>query len=229
MKKEEIHLDDWRRILFGQAPAEFLLEALVRTLIIYVAMLIVLRLLGKRMNGQITITELAVIITLGAIVALPMQSPDRGILPGIVLLLVIMLLQRGVTGWGVRNARVEKIIQGEMSMLVRDGVLQLDALKDARISQDQLFAQLRDKAVEHLGQVERVYLEGCGVFSVFRREHPVPGLSVLPTLDAVARQQQPAADNKRACCQCGNTVTLTHHAPQTCPVCQSTRWTKAIA
>jgi uncharacterized membrane protein YcaP (DUF421 family) len=186
MKKEEIHLDDWRRILFGQAPAEFLLEALMRTLIIYVAMLIVLRLLGKRMNGQITITELAVIITLGAIVALPMQVPDRGILPGIVLLVVVMLLQRGVTGWGVRNPRVEKIIQGEMSLLVRDGVLQLNALKDARILRDQLFAQLRDKAIEHLGQVERVYLEGCGVFSVFRREQPVPGLSVLPTLDAAA-------------------------------------------
>jgi len=228
MKKEEIHLDDWRRILFGQAPAEFLLETFVRTVIIYAVMLVVLRLLGKRMNGQLTITEMAVIITLGAIVALPMQSPDRGILPGIVLLVAVLLLQRGVTGLGVRSSRAEKIIQGGMSMLVRDGVMQLDALKESRVTQDQLFAQLREKEIEHLGQVERVYLEGCGIFSILQRDQPVPGLSVLPIRDPEARQQQHATDGKRACCQCGNTVSEIHHAPQTCPVCQSTRWTKAI-
>lgn len=45
MKKEEIRLEDWERILFGLAPREFLLETLIRSLLIYGVLLIILRLL----------------------------------------------------------------------------------------------------------------------------------------------------------------------------------------
>lgn len=67
MKKEEIHLYDIRRILFGDSPPEILLEVMMRSFILYVALMIVVRLLGKRTNSILTITERAVFITLGAI------------------------------------------------------------------------------------------------------------------------------------------------------------------
>ena len=51
MKKEEIEPWDWPRILFGQAPPEFLVEVLMRTLIVYLALQVVVRLMGKRMGG----------------------------------------------------------------------------------------------------------------------------------------------------------------------------------
>jgi hypothetical protein len=66
MKKYEIHLADWQRMLFGQSPPVFLLEVLIRTIIIYVFLLFVLRWLGKRMSGQLTILEMAVMLTLGS-------------------------------------------------------------------------------------------------------------------------------------------------------------------
>jgi len=78
MKKEEIHLYDIKRILLGQAPVEFMLEVLIRTVITYIALLFLLKLLGKRMDGQVTIIEMSVMITLGAIVSVAMQLPDRG-------------------------------------------------------------------------------------------------------------------------------------------------------
>jgi hypothetical protein len=58
MKKEDIHLGDWARILFGEAPPIFLLEVFIRTLIVYVFLLYILRWLAKRMSGQLTIMEL---------------------------------------------------------------------------------------------------------------------------------------------------------------------------
>src|SRR5947209_8437399 len=97
MKKEEIHLYDIKRILLRQAPAAFLLETLLRTLIVYIGLLFIIRLLGKRMAGQLTITEMAVILTLGAIVSPPMQMPDHGIVMGLFILAGIALLQRGLT------------------------------------------------------------------------------------------------------------------------------------
>ncbi|MDX3916076.1 MULTISPECIES: DUF421 domain-containing protein [Olivibacter] len=96
MKKEEIKLTDIQRILFGETPAAFMLEVFIRTIIIYLALLLVLKLLGKRMTGQLTIAEMAVMITMGAIVAVPMQIPDRGIVQGIIILLLAVAFLRGL-------------------------------------------------------------------------------------------------------------------------------------
>src|SRR5687767_8208554 len=103
MKKEEINLWDIERLLFGRAPPEFLLEVFIRALIVYLATLVVVRLLGKRMSGQLTITEMAVMITLGAIISVPMQLPDRGILPGLLALLCALAFQRGINWLGFKN------------------------------------------------------------------------------------------------------------------------------
>jgi len=60
MKKEDIFLDDWQRILTGEAPTIFMAEVLLRTVVIYLMLLIILRLREKRMTGQLTISEMAV-------------------------------------------------------------------------------------------------------------------------------------------------------------------------
>jgi hypothetical protein len=125
MKKEEINLWDIKRILFGNAPPEFLVEVFIRALIIYIAAIIVMRLMGKRMNGQLTILELAVIVTMGAILAVPMQIPDRGILQGFVCLLCFLFFLRGINWLAFRNTKFEKVLQGEVSTVIKDGVIQL--------------------------------------------------------------------------------------------------------
>jgi uncharacterized membrane protein YcaP (DUF421 family) len=70
-------------------------EVFIRTLIIYVFLLFVLRWLGKRMSGQLAIMELSVMLTLGAIAAASMQLPDHGILEGFLLLLCALLSAQG--------------------------------------------------------------------------------------------------------------------------------------
>jgi uncharacterized membrane protein YcaP (DUF421 family) len=107
MKKEDIHLGDIARIFFGEAPPIFLLEVFVRTLIVYIFLLYILRWLGKRMSGQLTIMELSVMLTLGAIVSASMQMPDHGILEGFLLLLCALGFQRGISYLGVRSAKFE--------------------------------------------------------------------------------------------------------------------------
>src|SRR5690606_25427884 len=109
--------------LFGEAPYIFLLEVLLRTLIIYLVFIIIIRFLGKRMAGQLTITELAVMLTLGAIIAPAMQAPEIGILLGIFVLVCVYLFQQGLTLLTFKNNKIEVLTQGKAVPLVQDGIL----------------------------------------------------------------------------------------------------------
>jgi uncharacterized membrane protein YcaP (DUF421 family) len=230
MKKEDIRLDDLKRILFGQTPPEFLLEVLLRTLIVYVFLMIAIRILGKRTNGELTITETAIILMLGAVVSVPIQMPDKGILQGILVLFCIVGFQRGLTWINLKNPRVEKVTQGDMSLLVKDGILQLDVLQKARITRQQVFAVARSKNIYNLGKVKRLYLEGCGTFSLYVQddETAIAGLPVYPPDDKsiLDTQRYITENDTKACCNCGSV--LKQAEAKGCPVCNSENWTNAI-
>src|SRR4051812_36575353 len=108
MDKDDIKLSDWHRILFGNAPVEFMAEVAVRTIIMFLLLLICVKLMGKRMAGKLTINELAVMLTLGAIVSVPMQIPERGILLGVLTLFCAYTFQRGYNWLAVKYHRMEK-------------------------------------------------------------------------------------------------------------------------
>ncbi|MCZ4501113.1 MAG: hypothetical protein JWQ74_3670, partial [Marmoricola sp.] len=158
MKKEDIDPLDWHRILFGEAPVEFLVEVFVRTFIIYMALLIIVRLMGKRMSGQLTISELSLMVTMGAIVAPAMQIPQLGVLLGIMILVCALIFQRTLYHFESKSQKFEEISQGTVSTLVENGIIQLDSMDEAKISKQQLFTALRNKNVFNLGEVSRVYM-----------------------------------------------------------------------
>jgi uncharacterized membrane protein YcaP (DUF421 family) len=227
MKPEEIHLGDIKRILFGQMPPEFMVEVAIRTLLIYIILLLTVRLLGKRMSGQITLVELAVMITLGAIVSPVMQLPDRGIVFGVIVLAVALVFQRGINLWGFRNERVEKITQGEMSLLVKDGTMVLEEMEKTQITKQQLFSLIREKKIPNLGRVKRAYMEACGILSVYQTDEVRPGLPVFPSSDpAIKEILEPSEDHIMACCNCGH-VQEARSEDTACEVCNSAEWTEA--
>jgi len=222
MKKEEIHLYDIRRILFGDSPPEILLEVMMRSFILYVALMIVVRLLGKRTNSILTITERAVFITLGAIVAMPMHGPKHGILIGIVVLLTVLVLQRSFTRSFFISLKWENKMQGTVSILVKNSVLNIKQMERLMISRQQLFELLREREIRHLGQVKRAYIEASGTISVYQNEPPKPGLSIFPVDDIekiIAKEEK-----SRTCTWCGTVLLST--SPGKCPECQHEHWVK---
>jgi len=179
--------------------------------------------LGKRMSGQVTNLELGVMLTLGAIVSVPMQSAETGIVPGLVLLCWVVLMQRSSSSLEASSLSAARILIGKDSLLVRDGVLLPRELEHAHLSQQQLFSVLRAQHVRHLGEVERVYLEACGAFSVLRRAKPVAGLSVLPSAAATSGPR-PGPD--LVCSYCGQIAPNQPGADPRCGNCQHAAWTK---
>lgn len=228
MDKEDIKLGDWHRILIGDNPWGFTIEVLFRTIIIYVCLVVVMRLLGKRMNAQLTIMDLAVMLTLGAIASVPMQAFDRGILPGIILLISILLLHQGITIIINKKRNVEVLTQGDISLLIKNGVLDHGKLKALRISKDQLFSVLRYKGVRHLGQVKRLYSEADGHFSLFKLEESIPGLSVFPRTEDALPPPGKKVEDHYACAYCGNVIETKDAEGETCANCENRDWVLAL-
>jgi uncharacterized membrane protein YcaP (DUF421 family) len=228
MKKEEIFFGDWKRLLLGQAPVEFLSEALVRTGLMYVVLMIVLRIFGKRLNVRLTITELAILFTLGSIVSGPMQVPDRGLVIGTILLLIPLLLLRGVNWLAFHYRKVEILTQGTGSTFVKNGILQLDEMRKAGYSRDQVLGLLRMKEIRHLGQVKRAYLEAHGPVSVFKEKEAKPGLSILPEEDKKYHQHESTEQGVYACVNCGTLIREKRPA-SACTNCRQHKWEPAVS
>lgn len=219
-------MDALQRLLVGKDAFGFLAEVAVRTIIVYLVLMVIVRLLGKRMSGQLSNLELAVMMTLGAAVSPPMQISERGLLPAVLQLGVLLCCQRAIAALTAKSAPAERTVFGRGSTLVQDGRLLLPAMKDARICHEQLFSQLRTKGIRHLGQVRRVYLEVSGTFSIVRAPEARPGLAIVPVLDEAMSRDLPEAD-VCACDYCGNVEERPNERP--CEWCGSRSWKPAVA
>lgn len=92
MQKSEIEISDWKRIVIGEAPPEFFIEIIIRTFFIYLVFMAAMRLMGNRMSGQLNRVERISLITLGVGVATPMQAPERGLIPTIIIAGIVLLV-----------------------------------------------------------------------------------------------------------------------------------------
>jgi uncharacterized membrane protein YcaP (DUF421 family) len=227
MKKEDIIFSDWHRWLFGMAPPSFTGEVALRAIILFAVMLCIIRWLGRRMKGQLSIAELAVILTLGAIIAGALQIPNVGVLPSIVVLLAVLGMHRLSNWLAFKYRPVELLQQGDLALLVRDGRLELAEMHRHALSQEQLFGMLRNENIRQLGELRRVYLEANGRLSFYKLPQPQPGLTVLPRADAPPAATAGPAYNRLVCGTCGHTATATDHAGTHCMRCDAANWVPA--
>ena len=229
MKPEDIKLSDLSRIILGEVPWTFLIEALLRMAVLYALLVVAMRLMGKRMASQATRNELAALVSLAAAIGPAVQAPDRGLLPPIIIAAVVIGVQRAVAVGTFKSAVFERKTQGDVSTLVADGELDLGAMRGAVLSRERVFAHLRCNAIDNLGRVERVYLETNGSFSIIKFDERRPGLSLLPAWDKDVLDEQPRAHGKVACAQCGRVddERLAGDAAR-CKRCGSVEWHPAV-
>lgn len=172
---------EFDRIFFGDLTFELVLEIVLRTSVMYLYTLGLIRVLGKRGLGQLSPFELVIIVALGSAVGDPMFYADVPVVHGIIVITAVVALERTLVKLTERHKRIERMIESVPVLLVQDGVLLADALDLEDLSQSEVFMGLRDKGIEFLGEVKRAYLEPSGHISVFREESPAEkGVSILP-------------------------------------------------
>lgn len=220
-------MDFMQRLLIGDGPWAFLVEVIPRAAIMYAMLLVAMRMMGKRLAAQMSIIELAVILMLGAAIGVPIQVSSQGILPAAIVLVTVAVLQRLSAQAGLRWPKFGVVEQGGVTILVKDGCIQLDALKRSLISREMLASELRGANVAHLGQLRRVYLEASGVISIVWKKDPPPGLTVRPDMDE-SLLDAIGADGYFSCWNCGLTVKCRDGPGERCEACGSERWESAV-
>lgn len=227
---------DLYRIFVGDHPPVFLLEILFRTTVLYLYVLLVLRLIGKRGMGQLSPFEFTIIIALGSAVGDPMFYPEVPLLHGLVVVTAVVALTRAVTFLSNRSEEVEKFLEGQPCRVVSDGELRLDAIDSERISREELFMLLREKGVSQLGQVRQAFLEPSGAVSAFRvtDERCRRGLPIIPPYDEptppdglTVRGPERQGGIAYACWKCGHVVDAVLDPAQGCTACGGDDWTPA--
>lgn len=199
---------DWKRILFGDQPPLFYLEILFRTGVIYVYTFVLLRWLGSRTIGQLSTIEFLLVIALGSAVGDAMFYPDVPLAHALLVITAVVLANKALDLCIDRSAGADRIVNGVPVEAIRNGVVSRGFLAADTLSRNELFQQLRERGISQLGEVEHAYLETDGGLTIFRAEHPRPGLPIVPPWEVLPRQEfraPDAAGRLLSCTQCGCT------------------------
>lgn len=147
---------------------ETLIRQSMNAVLYYAALVLILRLAGKRLAGQTTTFDLVILIQLA--VVLQTTLLEQGIANAVVFLLTVLVVHRVVAQACARSAWLRKILRGEPRPLIAQGVVLEDALKDEGMSRAELLAGLRKLGFASPEEVELAVLEETGHISAVRLE-----------------------------------------------------------
>jgi len=147
-------------------------EYVLRSVVVYVVLLGMIRLSGKRTMGQFTPFDVLLIVLLGNAVQNALLGSDTSLVGGLLLAAVLISLN-WTTGWlASRSHRIERLIEGVPVILARDGQLFEDVLRRELVSRNDFEEALRQAGELGLGDVKIAILETDGRISVVPRDLP---------------------------------------------------------
>jgi len=217
------------KLLLGEQEWTFAPEIILRTLIMYLIVLLSLRTLGKRGVKQLSVFEMVVIISLGSAAGDPMFYKEVGILSALIVFIVVVIAYKFTAYLVGKSEKIENILEGTCTCLIEHGMFSIQNFKKESMAQDEFFSELRLKSISHLGQVELAIIETSGSISLFYYpdDKIKYGLPILPSL-----YEQKVVEIKYkdyySCSFCGNTQLLAAQSKHECERCTRKIWVKSI-
>jgi uncharacterized membrane protein YcaP (DUF421 family) len=144
-------------------------EFIVRASVVYLAVMALLRMGGKRQVGQMGMAQLVALLLISNAVQNAMNGNDASITGGIILASVIMIWSFAFEVVTSRSKRWENLIQGRPRILIRNGKLIPDALRREHLSVSELRTALRKQGVHELNLIDHAILESDGFISIRRK------------------------------------------------------------
>lgn len=142
---------------------------LIRTLIIYAALIIIMRFMGKRQLGELEIADLVTTLLISEIASLPLTDPDVPLSHAVLPILVLMSLEVLLSGGLLKFGFLKKILSIHPAILIRHGIPDRKTMRSVRISTEEMLSQLRQKDVADIDEVEYAILEPNGQISVVKK------------------------------------------------------------
>jgi len=150
------------------------MDTVLRVIILYLAIVIGLRFLGKREFGQLSPVELVSLLLIPELVSQAAIGEDYSITNGLIAVFTLLSLVFITSTVMHLFPRLESAVSGQPAVLVAHGRLLDDVLNRERISPDEIFAAMRRSGLDRLEQVRWAVLEGDGTISLVPAHAPDP-------------------------------------------------------
>ncbi|RKQ89051.1 DUF421 domain-containing protein [Brockia lithotrophica] len=153
---------------------EDFLRMLVRSLIMYAYLMFIIRLMGKREIGQVSLFDLVVSIVIAEIAAFTIDDLEMPLYHGLGPILLLALTQIVISYASMKSRRFRDFVDGKPSILIERGKIRDREMRAHRYNIDDLFMQLREKDILDVSEVEFAYLEPSGKLSVVKKPERQP-------------------------------------------------------
>ena len=152
----------------------------VRTVILYLVLILVIRLMGKRQIGEMEPAEFVVTMLVANLAAIPMQDGGIPLLSGLVPILTVLAVELLLSWLVLKCGILRRFFCGKPVILIDNGKLLQGNLRMTRVTLDELAGKIREKDVMDISQVQYAILETDGNLSVF----PYPKYNPASAMDA---------------------------------------------
>lgn len=141
-------------------------EFMLRAVVVYVVVLGMVRLSGKRALGQITPFDVLLIVLLGNAVQNALLGQDTSLAGGLLLAATLITINYAVGWLSTRSRRIERLVEGEPVLIARDGKLLASVLKRELVTPTDFDAALRQQGCLDISEVEMALLEINGHITI---------------------------------------------------------------
>ena len=152
----------------------FLFTGLVRTIILYLLIIVGIRLMGKRQVGELEPSELVMSLIIADLAAVPMQDYGIPLLTGVVPILALLSLTMMLSVLTMRSVKFRALLCGRPSVIIRKGVLDIGEMRRNRLTVDELLEDLRCKGYADPSQIWYAVLETNGQLSILPKNAVKP-------------------------------------------------------
>ena len=159
--------------------------SLIRTVILYAAIIFAVRVMGKRQISQLQTSELVVTMLISDLAVIPMQNTGQPLFSGLLPILVLVILEIFLSVLMLKSNVIRHIICGNPVIIIQNGKILQESMKNLRLSIEELYEQLRQRDIVSINEVAFAIVETNGVLSVIKKaedDHLRPAdLKICPT------------------------------------------------
>jgi uncharacterized membrane protein YcaP (DUF421 family) len=134
-------------------------QIVLRTAIVYALVLTGLRLSGKREMGELASFDFVMILLLANAVQNAMTGPNTSVMGGIVAAATLLVLNYSVSALAHRYPRLRRMILGQRTTLIEQGIPQVDALEREHIDEEEIMTAAREHDIQKMGDIRTAWLE----------------------------------------------------------------------
>ncbi len=158
------------------------LIVLERTILFYIVITIIYRIMGKREVGQLGIVDLIVSILIAELAAMSIDKRMDNIFLSIIPMIALVFIQMLVSYLCLKFPKIRDMLDGKPSIIINKGIINFKEMVKQRYNLDDLLIQLREEHIRTIEEVDYAILESSGKLSVFKKKNYMIGDYPLPLI-----------------------------------------------